>query len=470
LYPNFEKDFTIPLENGQMNINFFGPPNSFPSLTAAEVLQDNFDPEFFRDKIVLIGSNDIVGGDAYYTPISTRYKMSGVEIQANAIQTILEQKFLSNQSTLSQILTNLVLAAVATLAFMNLGILSSLISLLLMFVLYTASAQLAYYQGLLLNMIQPYLIFLLSFVVCYLYRYFSATKENQGVKNAFAHYLNPALVQELVENPDKLELGGIKKELTIVFTDIENFTSLSEKLTPDALVNIINEYLDAMSSVIMKLGGTVDKFEGDGIMAFFNAPLDQEDHYLQAVEAIFQCRVLITQLNNKWLKEGKPQLNFRAGIATGEAIVGNMGSKERFDYTVMGDTVNTASRLEGVNKIYGTRTIINEACALLVQERFILRELDSVRVKGKKHPVRIFEVIAHREQMSEVLKQMLHCFAQGLKLYREMNFVEAKLSFEKALQIFPADKATKVFVERCEHLVSYPPSEGWDGVFTLSTK
>ncbi len=396
--------------------------------------------------------------------------MPGVEIHANAIQTIIEQKFLVNQNFVQQLLTVMFLTIISTLAFLYLNIWLGVAILILLPAGYTAAAHLAYDQGLILNMANPYIAIAFNYLASLIYRYFAEIRSNQQIKSAFAHYVNPHVVEEISKNPDLLQLGGQKRELTVFFSDIENFTNISEKLAPEALVELMNEYLDVMTEIILNHGGTLDKYEGDAIMAFFNAPLDQPDHPIQAAQATLECRAALKKLQAKWQEEGKPVLNFRVGLATGEAIVGNMGSKERFDYTAMGDTINTGSRLESANKTYGTHILVNEATAQALVSQFYLREIDLVRVKGKDQPIQVYELLAPKGQLPEAGIQLIEAFHQGLQSYRSRNFAQALDYFKKAQEIFPEDAPTKLYIHRCRQLQLAPPTDDWDGVFVMRGK
>jgi adenylate cyclase len=223
------------------------------------------------------------------------------------------------------------------------------------------------------------------------YRILTEEKEKKAIQGMFSNYVSKRVVEELLKHPEKLVLGGEDKQITVLFSDIRGFTTLSEKLTPQELVAHLNEYLSAMTDLIFKYEGTLDKYVGDEIMAFWNAPVEQENHAELACRTALEMMEVLKQLNEQWPEEKK--LNIGIGLNTGVMTVGNMGSKSRMDYTLMGDSVNLGARLEGTNKIYGTNIIISEFTYEQVKDRFVCRELDNIRVKGKQKPVKIFQVM-----------------------------------------------------------------------------
>ncbi len=466
-----DRKLEIPLENGEMLINYFAPPYKFNNISFGDVLDGKIAPEVFKDKIVLIGVTTPLIPDHLLAPTSSTIKTPGVEIHANAIQTILDQKFLYNQSALSQILMILIGSIVLAIALNYLNPWLGLVIILCLGGAHTASAHYLFQNnGLILHMMHPHVALGLTYISSIIYRYFAEVKQNKVIKGAFSHYVNAEVVNELLKHPEMLKLGGQKREITVFFSDIENFTNISEKMAPEALVELMNEYMDAMSKVILKFGGTLDKYEGDAIMAFFNAPLDQPDHVLRAAETVLSCRQQLKFLHQKWQHEGKPLLNFRVGLASGEAVVGNMGSEERFDYTAMGDVVNTGSRLESANKQYGTRTMVNQACAEALMGRYVLRELDLIQVKGKDQPVQVYELLARKGELPEAGVKLLGCFTKGLELYRQQQFEQALVKFEECLEIYPDDQPTQTYISRCQVYLKTPPAEGWDGVYILTRK
>ena len=295
-------------------------------------------------------------------------------------------------------------------------------------------------------------------------------KEKQVIKGAFQQYLAPSVIDELLKNPDKLKLGGEKKELTIFFSDIRGFTTLSEKLTPEQLVQLLNEYLSEMTDIVLKKNGLVDKYIGDAIMAFWGAPLDNPKHAESAAETVIEMKRKLEELQKNWKTRGMPVVNIGVGLNTGNVIVGNMGSKQRFDYTVMGDTVNLASRLEGTTKEYGVLSIVSETTYDKIKDKgFVCRELDFIKVKGKNKPIKIFELVEKEDAVSAADRKFIKIFEEGLSLYRNRKWDEASDRFVNALKM-KDDLSSKNFIDRCKEYKKNPPPKDWDGSFTMTHK
>ena len=273
----------------------------------------------------------------------------------------------------------------------------------------------------------------------------------------------------MLKDPSKLKLGGDKKNLSVLFSDIRGFTTVSEKLTPEELVHLLNEYLTAMTDIVFKYDGLLDKYMGDAIMAVFGAPLDQPDHPERACMTAIRMMEKLKKLQKKWSDEERPVLDIGIGINSGDMVVGNMGSEMRFDYTVMGDSVNLGSRLEGINKEYGTNIVISEFTYEKVKDTLLCRELDSVRVKGKALPVRIYELLGERKY-SEKLSGFVSAFEEGLVNYRQYQWDEAIFCFKKAIEIRSGDPPSELYIKRCDGLKENPPETGWDGVYTMTKK
>jgi adenylate cyclase len=274
----------------------------------------------------------------------------------------------------------------------------------------------------------------------------------------------------MLKDPEKLKLGGEKKDLTVLFSDIRGFTSISEHMTPERLVKFLNEYLTKMTDMVFKYDGLLDKYMGDAIMAIWGAPLDQSDHPLRACYTALEMVEELHLLQHKWATEGMPRLNIGIGINAGPMVVGNMGSERRFDYTVMGDSVNLGSRLEGLNKLYGTNIIISEMTYERVREEILGRELDLVRVKGKDQPVKIYELLSRRAKTLPEQKALAEEFQAALGEYRNRNWETARKIFQSILERYPEDGPGRLYVERCQTLEKTPPPEDWDGVYTMTTK
>ncbi|MBF0239140.1 MAG: adenylate/guanylate cyclase domain-containing protein [SAR324 cluster bacterium] len=302
------------------------------------------------------------------------------------------------------------------------------------------------------------------------YMFFVSDKDKRFIKGAFQQYLSPSVIHTLMDNPKALSLGGEEKILTAMFSDVAGFSTISEKLTPNELVHLLNEYLTEMTDIIMKYDGTVDKFEGDAIIAFFGAPLPFEDHATRAALVTLEMESRVAELRPKWKEEWGVHIAQRIGLNTGRMVVGNMGSKNRFDYTVMGNSVNLAARLEGTNKVYKTTLMMSEMTYEKCRDTIVGRELDLIRVIGINQPVRIYEIICRVGDLTTQQEQGFKLFAEGLECYRQRQWEQGIAKFEEVLKILPQDGPSGVFIERCQNFMRTPPPADWDKVYTATSK
>lgn len=389
----------IPLidENNRMYINYFGLPGAYKRISAIDAYDGKIKREDVEGKIILFGPTSSVFNDLEHTPIAPKQQMPGVEIHANALQTILDGKFLIDAPTAAKAAIIALMTAAAVAVFMYSSIRVSLAVFLLLWVAYYFGNKLAFNRGVILDQIFPYLALILSLISVYIYRFFTESKEKDFVRGAFGAYVSPEVLKQITDDPSKLKLGGEEKIVTVFFSDIKDSTKIGESLSAHSLVELLNEYFSEMSEIVIKNGGTVDKFEGDAIMAVFGAPLDDPNHAALACRAAVESQLRLAELRVKWAKEGKPELFSRIGINSGPVVAGNVGSKDRFDYTVMGDTVNLGSRLEQANKEYGTEIMVGKNTYDLVQgspfkDMFSFRFLDKLTVKGKTEAVEVYEL------------------------------------------------------------------------------
>ncbi|MBI4148128.1 adenylate/guanylate cyclase domain-containing protein [Candidatus Woesearchaeota archaeon] len=457
---------SAPKEN-RLLINMVGPKGSFETVSLTDVLHMRVESSSFTDKIVLIGSTAPDLHDDHLAPTSAGVPVPGVEIQANFVQMLLTRRFLSSQPAWSVLLAVFVACAALSvlLARWNSWIVAGLCVLFL--VGYLVAIIQFFERGVLLDMVfLPFAVFF-TYGANVVALYVVERQEKRQAIEAFTKYVAPEVVAELFKHPEKLKLGGERRNITIFFSDIRGFTTLSEQLSPEQLVHVLNEYLTAMTDIIMESRGVVDKYIGDAIMAFWGAPLEQKDHAVRACTASLAMIDKLKELQIKWKKEGVPLLDIGIGLNTGDAVIGNMGSAMRFNYTCMGDTINLASRLEGINKEYGTHIIVSESTKKNLPKDFVFRELDFVRVKGKKEPITIYELVG-KGKVSESTEKIIHLFASGLKKYRMTKFKEAHIDFEKAAGL--GDTTSKLYVERCEHFVKNHPGTPWDCVWVMKTK
>jgi len=321
-----------------------------------------------------------------------------------------------------------------------------------------------------LNSVIPGIAIIMGFISVTTSQYISEQRSKRFIQGAFGRYLSPKVIHQIVENPDLLELGGEKRVMTAFFSDVAGFTSISEKLQPNELVTLLNDYLTKMTDVIHEFDGTVDKFEGDAIIAFWGAPLLIENHTELCMRAAVRMQKAITESKKKWIEDWDAGLATRMGVNTGPMVVGNMGSKERMDYTMMGDSVNLAARLEGANKYYGSKILVSEfSYQAAPQNTFLFRELDRVRVQGKKNAVSLYELIDMAEEAADGQRRLAGLFEEALLVFRAKKFEEAMAKFSNCLkQGGDKDLACELYIQRCENLLSVPPPDNWEAVYDLA--
>lgn len=495
--------------NSQL-INFYGADRKFPRVSFLDVIDDSsfttaeeaelgtgintwddkdyglLNSGIFRDKIVIVGSTLPEDKDILPVSISKEGKKGdnliyGVEFHANVIGNILENNFLYAEPAIARIL---ILIGLSLISF-NLssaireirtkyGILMEtgnfLLAALLLFALKYFTEYLFIHHNYVMQLTGPAAAILLSYLSSTTYYYVSERKQKSLIKRMFSRYLSRNVVEELVKDPDKLKLGGEKKELTVFFSDIREFSGFSELLSPEALVEILNEYLSEMSAIILQHNGTLDKFVGDAVMAFWGAPVSFTDHAVLACSAALEMQKHLTVLREKWDMNDPEDFQVRMGINTGQMIVGNVGGSERFDYTVIGDNVNLASRLEGANKIYHTQILITSNTYALVKDRFLIRELDDIVVKGKTKAIQIFELIDRLEVAGKEKLELVENFHKALHLYRSFQFEEALDIFHQ-LHVQFGDYPSSIYLSRCKFYIDNPPEkEDWDYTIKLTEK
>jgi class 3 adenylate cyclase len=296
--------------------------------------------------------------------------------------------------------------------------------------------------------------------------------QKQVIRRAFSTYLSEDVVEEVLSNPGKMQLGGVKRDISALFTDIQGFTPISQNMDPADLVRLLNEYLSVMSGIILEQHGTIDKYEGDAIISFFGAPLEMHDHAFRASLSAINMKRAESDMNKRFAKEGITPLPIytRIGINTGEMVAGNMGTKRKMNYTIIGNNVNLASRLEGVNKLYGTWVLASEATVRAAGERIVARRLDRVRVVGIDEPVRLYELLELRERCTPDTFELVRLSEDALAKFEARDWTAAAAACEAVLKHAPDDGPAKVYIRHCGNFLSAPPSDTWDGVFNLSVK
>jgi len=457
-------------ENGHMLINYLGPEKMFPDYSITDILQGKVPKGAFKDKIVLVGATAIGLYDMRNTPFAAVYP--GLEIHATVIDNILEKAFIHKPkwTRIFDAMAIVLFALILGLLIPRLSAIKGVVLTSGVFVLYIFVAQWLFSHALLwVNMVYPLLGLVLIYTSLTIYRYLTEERERKKIRGAFSYYVSSAVVNEVLKNPEKLKLGGDMKELTVLFSDIRGFTTISEGLGPEQVHRLINEYLTAMTNIVFKHCGTLDKYMGDAIMAIYGAPVDQPDHAQQACYTALEMMQVLNELNAGWAREGKPVLDIGIGINTGMMMVGNMGSEQRFEYTVLGDAVNLGSRLEGANKSYLTHILISEFTYDKVKGEFLCMEMDSVRVKGKTRSVKIYQLMG-RKDASLSQAETIRYFHQGLQFYKEQKWDKALEAFKTVSAMDKGVYAAQIYMERIASLKSNPPSPDWDGAFTMKEK
>jgi adenylate cyclase len=464
-----EPDYT-----GHMQINYRGPRGSYQYVSIADVLTRNFLPGTFNGNIVLIGASATGIGDLRTTPYGG-IDYPGVEVHANVIDNMLNHGFLVRgaKQALWDFLAILFLG-------IPLGIWMALVqprwmwfgtALLIPLVAVDYGA---FRQGWWLNFTIPAMTLTANVLLVSLYRALVEEKEKRKVRTAFGQYLSPEVIRRLLVNPRLVEPK--KTDITVMFSDIRGFTSISEKLDAQELALFLNQYLSDMTRIVFSYHGTLDKYIGDAVMAFWGAPFEEEGHAARGCNAALEMMKRVRELQKEWEAQGKPSLEIGIGLNTGVASVGNMGSALRYGYTALGDAVNLSSRLEGLNKDYGTHIIVNETTYQGAKgDGFVFRELDLMRVKGKLQPVTIYQLMGRKEDFdadgsTETVRLQVEMFTRARELYRGRQWKAAQGAFQEFLDKWPKDGPSRVYVERCQEYIAAEPPANWDGVFVMTHK
>ncbi len=466
----------IPLDaGGRVRINFLGPPSSperggpIPMVPFVDLLEGRVAPDVLRDRIALVGLT-IRGIDEHSTPTTAEGRMWGVEILAHAVETVLGGRHLEDVARTTTVALIVVSALLAALATALARPARALGAVLLLLGGYLVAAVVAFDRGLVLSLLFPPAAAVLAFGATLLHRLVFEEAEQRRVRGVIARYLSPAVSQWVLEDPSRLALGGETRDMTVLFCDVRGFTTLSRTLPPPALVALVNEFMTAMSAVVFRHDGVLDKYIGDAVMAFWNAPGAQADHARRACAAALDMIATAERLRLEWARRGLPPLDVGVGVNTGPMVVGNMGSRERLAYTVMGDVVNVASRLEGLSKVYGVRIVIGEATHAVVAPAFACRFLDLVAVKGRAEPLSVYEVLGPPGAADGGRAAALEAYARGVALYRARQWAEAARLFAEVLARAPEDGPAALYLRRATAFAARPPGDDWDGVFVAETK
>jgi adenylate cyclase len=460
-------------KDGGLNLKFYSK-GSFERFSISELIQSQVrlqegqaavvPADKFKNKIVLIGATAPGLLDNRPSPVNAAG--SGFELHATALSNFLARDFIRVlPAWLQWLLVFFAIAALNALLFRIKNIYWQVLAAAAVILLALAGNLFLFKLGFDQDFLTLFLGLVLTTANDVYERYRRERRKKKFIQNAFKNYLSDSLLAEIMKNPQGLNLGGEKKLVTIFFSDLAGFTTLSENLPPEGVVGILNTYLERMTTVIMANGGFVNKFEGDAIMAFWGAPLASPDQAILAMRAALRCQEELAELNGDFVNQGLPSLGMRIGINSGEVIVGNIGSQKRFEYTVIGDAVNLASRLEGINKQYQTRIICGSLAGQMTAGQIVLRRLDRVRVKGKQIPEEVSEVVCEKEHAAADLREKLADFEKGLQLYFTGDFAAALETFAALSDDPPA----KIFAKRCRWLLDNPPAD-WDGCWTFTEK
>ena len=457
----------IPLQDDcSALIPFFRFPKEYPSYSMRDILEWKVNPDVFKDKIVLVGEYGTLIHDEHLSPIDSKNFMPWVEFHANFIDGLIQKKFISTQSSFEKYTYLLfwlaILVGVYFFISVKFGFPLFVLTIVAIFII---AADLYSHSWLLIDLFSYQLAFaIIPFPTVYFYRYFIIDKDRRYLEKAFAHYISPELVKQIAQNPEQINLGGQSKELTVFFSDIAGFTTISELLGTQKLFPLMSEYLTEMTDIFTKYQGTLDKYIWDAVMGFFGAPISVDNPEFRACKVAIEQQKRLILLNQKWLAQGYPPVKIRIGISTGEVMVGNIGSNEHFNYTVLGDTVNLASRLEWVNKEYATNICVSEFTYNRVKDLFYFRKLDKLRVKWKIEGVTIYELVWFQDDIS-IDKVKYQTYEQALELYFEGKYQEAMELFQTNTK----DQTSYILSDRCKKALAWEVFI-LNGVYEMKTK
>ena len=457
-------------ENVSALIPYRGPQGSFQYISATDVLNNKVNQADLNNKIVLLGTTAAGLMDLRATPVQNIY--AGVEIHANMIAGILDNNIKEHPAYMlgAEFLLLLIVGLFLAMILPSLSPLWATIVTLVTTVLVVALNLSAWQYA---NLVMPLAAILVMIASIYFinmsYGFFVESRGKRQLAGLFGQYVPPELVDEMAKNPQAFSLEGESRDMTVLFSDVRGFTTISEGLDPKELTQLMNAFLTPMTHVIHHNRGTIDKYMGDAIMAFWGAPLSDKEHAKHALNSAMGMIEALGQLQQDFAAKGWPPINIGVGLNTGEMIVGNMGSEFRMAYTIMGDAVNLGSRLESLTKNYGVQIIVSEFTKAQVPD-FVYRELDNVRVKGKDKPVAIFEPICEEAQLEKDTKDNLKLYREALKLYRSQSWDLAEIQLINLQKLEPQRYVYEMYIKRIAYFRANPPGSDWDGVFNFETK
>tara|TARA_B110000261_G_scaffold29308_1_gene33177 strand:- start:353 stop:2581 length:2229 start_codon:yes stop_codon:yes gene_type:complete len=463
-------EFSIPVDGkGAVYVPFRGLSYSFPYISAHKILNKKIDPDSLKGKIVLVGTTAPGLLDLRSTPVQSVYP--GVEIHANIISGILDQRINHSPAWAIGYEFIILILIAATMAFL-LPVSSPLMATVattIVLILTVSGTLMAWNSQIILPLASPVLLIVLNYILHMSYGFFIESRGKRQLAHLFGQYIPPEIVDEMSKSPANFSLDGENKVMTVLFSDVRGFTTISEGMDPKQLTQLMNALLTPMTRVIHKHRGTIDKYMGDAIMSFWGAPLEDPDHARHALHAAMEMMVELKIMQKDFESRGWPPINIGIGLNTGNMNVGNMGSEFRMAYTVLGDSVNLGARLEGLTKEYGVNIIVSESTKESIPE-FTYRDLDLVRVKGKNEPIAIFEPIGHEDEIDEATTLELARYNQALQSFRAQNWDQAETDFFALSQIHPDRFLYQVYLNRVTHYKGHLPNDDWDGVFTHTSK
>lgn len=503
-------DYRIPLFRGNlMHINYYGPSRTFDYLgfeyiiddkdfetvTEMEAFEMNLfdDPEIgilhqgiLEDKIVFVGATMPELQDFHPVPMKRAgsNQMAGVETHAHALQTILDRNFLSLSGTGTHLLIVLFWSVLMVLGARKLSVWGGFfLAASGLFAWMAGSLYLFIEYQLMMMYISPGMAIVFGYSGVNAYQFFQEQREKTRIQGMFSSYVSPELVNQMVKSDDEFRLGGSEAELTAFFSDVANFSTLSEQLTASELIQLMNEYLEEMTAIVMEEDGTLDKYIGDALMAFYGAPVPVDNHAYKACVSAIRMQKALVGLRDGWqerdenLPEDILNLRIRIGINTGPMVVGNMGSSQRFNYTILGDHVNVAARCESACKKYGTNIMVTDDTMRRAEKEadraLLFRFLDNVRVKGRVEPVRVFELVGFLDEISDEIVDAVYRFNDAAELFLNQEWDLAESIFNEIEILEPkilgykgfSESPSSLYLKRCKLLRANPPQNGWDGVF-----
>jgi adenylate cyclase len=457
-------------ENAATLIPYRGKQGSFPYISITDVLNDRIPKEKLAGRVIVVGTTAPGLMDLRATPVGAAYP--GVEIHANLIAGMLDGAIKHKPPYIlgADVLTVLIAGAVMAFLLPMLSPLrATVVGIIVLLLLLSLNFGFWHVSNVVLPLANAMIAVVLLYAMNMSWGYFVESRTKRQLTGLFGQYVPPELVEEMSRDPENYSMAGRKAELTVLFSDVRGFTTISEGLEPDELATLMNEYLGAMTVVVRKHRGTLDKYIGDAIMAFWGAPVDDPEHAKNAVLTGLEMHVALHELNKELVKRGWPELKIGVGVNTGPMTVGDMGSPVRQSYTVMGDAVNLGSRLEGITKQYGVGFIVGESTRELLKKEFVFRELDRVRVKGKEDPVGIYEPVGEEGKVAREDLDEIKLWNQALRSYRSQDWDQAEVALMNLQRIKPR-YLYDLYVKRVEHLRKEPPGENWDGVTIFETK